>query len=190
VESAELVELVQHLLETSDNEASEVLARHAAIAEGRPGSFAALDGVFTSVLERLGAATAGTVINDGSGLSRANRLPLRTLLGALAAAADPENPELSGVLAGLPVAGWTGSLAYRFTTDADAGLGDVRAKTGTLTGVHGLAGTVTAADGAVLLFVAVVDRVKVENTLFARDRLDQIAAALAACSCAARTLAP
>jgi hypothetical protein len=42
----------------------------------------------------------------------------------------------------------------------------------------------------VLLFAAVMDRVPVVHTLFARDRLDQIAAALAACSCAARTLAP
>jgi serine-type D-Ala-D-Ala carboxypeptidase/endopeptidase (penicillin-binding protein 4) len=190
VESAELVEVVQHVLETSDNEASEVLARHVAIAEGRPGSFAALDDVVPAVLQRLGVPTKGIVVRDGSGLSRANRLPLRTLLRALAVAADAEHPQLAGVVAGLPVAGWSGSLAYRFTTDADAGLGAVRAKTGTLTGVHGLAGVVTTADGSVLLFAAIVDRVKEENTLFARDRLDQVAAALAGCSCAARTLGP
>jgi D-alanyl-D-alanine carboxypeptidase/D-alanyl-D-alanine-endopeptidase (penicillin-binding protein 4) len=190
VQSAELVEVVQHVLETSDNEASEVLARHVAIAEGRPGSFAALDGVVPAVLQRLGVPTEGIVVRDGSGLSRANRLPLRTLLRALAVAADAEHPQLAGVVAGLPVAGWSGSLAYRFTTDADAGLGAVRAKTGTLTGVHGLAGVVTTADGSVLLFAAIVDRVKEENTLFARDRLDQVAAALAGCSCAARTLGP
>jgi hypothetical protein len=35
-----------------------------------------------------------------------------------------------------------------------------------------------------MLFIAVADRVKVENTLFARDRLDQVAAALAGCACA------
>ena len=70
------------------------------------------------------------------------------------------------------------------TTRADAALGWVRAKTGTLTGVHGLAGVVTARDGSVMLFVAIADRVKVRHTMFTRDRLDQIAAALADCRCA------
>jgi hypothetical protein len=34
-----------------------------------------------------------------------------------------------------------------------------------------------------MLFVAIADRVKLRNTLFARDRLDQVAAALAGCAC-------
>ena len=63
----------------------------------------------------------------------------------------------------------------------------MRAKTGTLTGVHGLAGIVTGRDGTSMLFVAVADRVKVANTLVARARLDQVAAALAACRCALLT---
>jgi D-alanyl-D-alanine carboxypeptidase/D-alanyl-D-alanine-endopeptidase (penicillin-binding protein 4) len=88
-------------------------------------------------------------------------------------------------VAGLPVAGFTGSLTYRFDTGDEEGLGRVRAKTGTLTGVHGLAGVVTDQDGTVLSFVAIADRVKVADTLDARERLDQVAAALAACSCAA-----
>jgi len=88
------------------------------------------------------------------------------------------------VLAGLPVAGFTGSLTYRFETGDGAGLGAVRAKTGTLTGVHGLAGTVTTEDGVVLGFVAAADRVRVPDTLAARARLDEVAAALAGCTCA------
>jgi D-alanyl-D-alanine carboxypeptidase/D-alanyl-D-alanine-endopeptidase (penicillin-binding protein 4) len=88
------------------------------------------------------------------------------------------------VLTGLPVAGFSGSLAFRFQTGDDEGLGSVRAKTGTLSGVHGLAGTVTTDDGVVLGFVTAVDKVRVDNTLFARARLDEIAAALAACTCA------
>ena len=61
----------------------------------------------------------------------------------------------------------------------------VRAKTGTLTGVHGLTGTVTSKDGAVMSFVAVADRVRVPNTVAARSLLDQMSAALAGCTCAA-----
>jgi D-alanyl-D-alanine carboxypeptidase/D-alanyl-D-alanine-endopeptidase (penicillin-binding protein 4) len=36
-----------------------------------------------------------------------------------------------------------------------------------------------------MLMVAVADRVRVPQTLFARDQLDRIAAALAACACRA-----
>jgi serine-type D-Ala-D-Ala carboxypeptidase/endopeptidase (penicillin-binding protein 4) len=85
----------------------------------------------------------------------------------------------------LPVAGFTGSLAHRFDTGKEAGLGTVRAKTGTLTGVQGLAGTLTTPDGTVMAFVAVADRVKAKNALSARAALDRIAAALAACTCGA-----
>ena len=76
------------------------------------------------------------------------------------ASSAAKHPGLRSVVADLPVAGFTGSLAYRFQSGDQAGLGMVRAKTGTLTGVHGLTGTVTSVDGAVMSFVAIADRVK------------------------------
>lgn len=183
VQSAPLVRVVQHVLEASDNEGAEVLARHVAVAAGRPASFDGAADAVLAVLSDLGVDTRGARVFDGSGLSRHDRLRPETLLDVLEVAADPDRPELRGVLTGLPVAGFTGSLAYRFETKADAALGTVRAKTGTLTGVHGLAGTVTTRDGAVLAFVAIADRVKLPNTLAARELLDRIAAALAGCLC-------
>ena len=87
------------------------------------------------------------------------------------------------MVSGLPVAGFTGSLAYRFETGDQQGLGRVRAKTGTLSGVQGLAGVVTDQDGNELGFVAIADRVSASNTLHALTVLDEIAAALAGCSC-------
>jgi D-alanyl-D-alanine carboxypeptidase/D-alanyl-D-alanine-endopeptidase (penicillin-binding protein 4) len=183
VHSAEVVEIVQHVLEVSDNEGAEVLFRHVALAEGEPGTFDGAGRAVRTVATRLGVPMDGAVIEDGSGLARTDRLRPRSLLAILALGADPAHPTRSGVVEGLPVAGFSGSLAYRFTGAADGGLGAVRAKTGTLTGVHGLAGLVTGRDGSVMTFVAVADRVKVENTLFARDRLDRIAAALAECAC-------
>jgi D-alanyl-D-alanine carboxypeptidase/D-alanyl-D-alanine-endopeptidase (penicillin-binding protein 4) len=137
------------------------------------------------VVHDLGVPVRGAVVLDGSGLSRDDRLPVRALLGTLSASAVPEEPGLADLVEGLPVAGFTGSLGYRFEDGGDAALGRVRAKTGTLVagGVHGLAGLVTAEDGTLMLFVAVADRVKVENTTFVRDRLDLVAAALAGCAC-------
>ena len=185
VQGAPLAQVVQHVLEASDNEGAEVLFRQAALATDREGSFDGGAETVHTVLDELGVDTSRDRILDGSGLARGDRLRPETLLSVIQVAASEEHAELRPVLTGLPVAGFTGSLAYRFDTGAPAGLGDVRAKTGTLTGVHGLAGTVTTQDGVVLGFVAVADKVKVQNTLEARARIDELAAALAACDCRA-----
>jgi D-alanyl-D-alanine carboxypeptidase/D-alanyl-D-alanine-endopeptidase (penicillin-binding protein 4) len=185
VQGAPLAEVVQHVLEVSDNEGAEVLARQVALAEGEPASFAGGARAVREVLTRLGVDLTGDRVYDGSGLSRQDLLTPGTLLSVIATASAAEHPGLRSVVADLPVAGFTGSLAYRFQTGDRAGLGTVRAKTGTLTGVHGLTGTVTTKDGAVLSFVAIADRVRLPNTLPARSLLDEISAALSGCTCAA-----
>jgi D-alanyl-D-alanine carboxypeptidase/D-alanyl-D-alanine-endopeptidase (penicillin-binding protein 4) len=186
VESAPLVQIVQRVLEVSDNEGAEVLARQAAIAAGEPGSFAGGARTAEATLRDLGITTGGARILDGSGLSRQDRLRPEALVQVIRTAADPDHPELRTVLTGMPVAGFTGSLSSRFDSGAPAGLGLVHAKTGTLTaaGVHGLAGTVTTVDDAVLAFVVIADEVPVPKALDARQRIDEAAAALAACTCA------
>ena len=103
----------------------------------------------------------------------------------LALGADPGLPDQRTVVAGLPVARFNGSLAYRFVSTGTApARGVVRAKTGTLTGVHGLAGTVVTRDGTLLGFALLLDRVRPIDTLDARATLDRLAAALAGCGCA------
>ncbi len=185
VRSAELVEVVQRVLEVSDNEGAEVLARHVALATGRPASFEGASAAVREVVEGLGVPLRGAELLDGSGLARGNRLGVDSLLSTMSTALDPERPGLSGAVEGLPVAGFSGSLTSRFQTRAEPALGRVRAKTGTLVagGVHGLAGVVTGSDGSVMLFVVVADRVQPADTQFVRDRLDRVAAALARCAC-------
>ena len=184
VRGAPLAQVVQHVLEVSDNEGAEVLARQVAVAQGEPASFSGAARAVRAVLGTLGVSTAGARILDGSGLSRQDRLAPATLLSVIVAASSPRHPELRAAVTDLPVAGFTGSLASRFDTGDPDGRGRVRAKTGTLTGVHALAGTVTSRDGAVLGFVAVADRVNRANTLDARQDIDELAAALAGCTCA------
>jgi D-alanyl-D-alanine carboxypeptidase/D-alanyl-D-alanine-endopeptidase (penicillin-binding protein 4) len=183
VESAPLEQIVQHVLEVSDNEGAETLLRQAAIAAGRPGSFEAGVDVVRDELTDLGVPLGDAVFHDGSGLSRQDRLPIQVLAAVLQLAASGDHPELRSVVSTLPVAGFTGSLTYRFIDDAPAGLGVVRAKTATLTGVHGLAGIVTTRRGTPLVFALVADRVPVPLTLAARAQLDRIAALLATCPC-------
>ena len=185
VRSAPLAEIVQHTLELSDNEAAEVLARQVAVAKHRPASFTGAVHAVRAELAGLGVSTRGDLMYDGSGLSRHDRLTPQTLLSVLHVASSAGHPELRPAVASLPVAGFTGSLRDRFATASLLGRGTVRAKTGTLTGVHGLTGIVTSADGAVMTFVAIADKVKPLNTLFALARIDSIAAALGACRCAA-----
>jgi D-alanyl-D-alanine carboxypeptidase/D-alanyl-D-alanine-endopeptidase (penicillin-binding protein 4) len=184
VQGAPLAQVVQHVVEVSDNEGAEVLSRQVAVAEHQPASFAGGARAVRAVLGRLGVSTRGDLVHDGSGLSRSDRLRPATLLEVLRTALSRRHPGLRSSVVNLPVAGFTGSLASRFDTGDPAGRGRVRAKTGTLTGVHGLAGTVTSVDGAVMSFVAIADRVKPVNTLDARQRIDELAAALAGCSCA------
>ncbi len=181
VESAPVQQIAEQVIAASDNNGAEVLARHVGINEGTGASFdGGVRGV-TAVMKRLGVPLKGATIVDGSGLSRHNELTARTLLAVLARSA--ERPELRGVIEGLPVAGFNGSATYRLAASDPEGLGRVRAKTGTLTGVHGFAGTVLDLDGAVLTFVVFADKVDPAKALAARAAIDDFTAALAACHC-------
>ena len=186
-ESAPLDEIVQHVLTVSDNEGAEVLLRHVGLASDRAGSFRGGAAGMRVTLTRLGVPWRGVDVYDGSGLSRDNRVTLAAELAVLELGADPDQPDLRTVVAGLPVAGFSGSLASRFLDAASAAArGVVRAKTGTLTGVHGLAGVVVSRDDSLLGFALLLDRVRPVDTFGARLTLDRLTSALARCGCSPR----
>ncbi|MFT4262663.1 MAG: D-alanyl-D-alanine carboxypeptidase/D-alanyl-D-alanine-endopeptidase [Nocardioides sp.] len=183
VESAPLRQIVEHTLQTSDNDAAETLA-HLVGARAGDGSFSGGATATTAALTELGVPLDGVTLADGSGLSHDDALTPAALTSVLRLATT--DPDLQVLSYGLPVAGFSGSLAARYTDDgSDGGLGVVRAKTGTLTGVSALAGFVTDADGTPLVYVVIADEVPVANTLKARQALDDAAAALATCHCSA-----
>lgn len=70
------------------------------------------------MLSDLGVDTAGIVLEDGSGLARSNRVTPRQLLEVLHAAMQTDPATLWPVYTGLPVAGFDGSLAARFSAPA------------------------------------------------------------------------
>ncbi|MFI9781922.1 D-alanyl-D-alanine carboxypeptidase/D-alanyl-D-alanine-endopeptidase [Kitasatospora sp. NPDC051984] len=183
VESPEIGRVVERMLTTSDNQLAEAVARQAALAAKQPASFEGGASAVTAELGKLGVPMTGVVLTDGSGLAKANLIPPITLVKLLAEAASPQHPELRPVITGLPVAGFTGTLAGRFGAKSGAGeaAGIVRAKTGTLQGVNTLAGTVVDADGRVLAF-ALMTRTGADPTA-ARAAVDRIVAKLAACGC-------
>lgn len=182
VQSAPLEQIVQQLLLASDNDAAEVLFRHVALASGRAGTSAAGVRAVRARLTKLGVWDDTARINDGSGLARQTTVPADLLVEVLRLAASPRHPELRGVLTGLPVAGVEGSLRVRYGDDETrVGRGVVRAKTGTLSGVHALAGYLRTADGSQVAFAFVVN--DADNDYAAQVWLDRVGAALSRCGC-------
>jgi D-alanyl-D-alanine carboxypeptidase/D-alanyl-D-alanine-endopeptidase (penicillin-binding protein 4) len=182
VRSATLAQIVETLIRISDNEAAEVVLRHVAIAGSGSADFAGGTAAVAAALKAAGIDTDGLVLHDGSGLSRANRISPATLVQTLQKATG--SSRTSGLLADLPVAGFTGTLVDRFAGLA-GGKGEVRAKTGTLTGIHSLAGYAIDADGSPVLFAVMSDRSDRDQPLQAQAALDRVTAAIATCHCAA-----
>lgn len=185
VRSAPLGRIVERILEVSDNEASEVLLRHIGAATVGEASFDGGERGVEQVLREHGIRLGSSVLHDGSGLSRANRIDPRTLIEVLRLATQRNLPDLRAVLTGLPVAGFSGSLADRFDGPWPEARGRVRAKTGTLTGVHSLAGIAIGPDGVPMLFALMTDRVRLLDNGVAEVTIDNAAAALGACRCGA-----
>lgn len=185
VSSPPVEDLVATVLRSSDNVLAEVLAREVALATGADPSFTGAARAVLQVLDEQGFDVTATVLMDGSGLSVRNAVSAKLLTELLSAAAHPDEAQprtvaLRPLLVGLPVAGGSGTLADRYESSAIEGRGWVRAKTGTLTGVNSLAGTVLDAEGRVLVFALLSNG---PDPAAVRPRLDAIAAALHTCGC-------
>jgi D-alanyl-D-alanine carboxypeptidase/D-alanyl-D-alanine-endopeptidase (penicillin-binding protein 4) len=191
VSSPPVQDLVATALTESDNVLAETLAREVARATGAPPSFSGASQAVLTVLRQHGFDVSGATMVDGSGLSINDVVPatlLTELLGAAAAPDDTHAAEsdqqrtaaLRALLVGLPVAGGSGTLADRYHGPAAGGRGWVRAKTGTLTGVNSLAGTVLDSEGRMLVFALLSNG---PNPLSVRPRLDALAAGLRSCGC-------
>lgn len=180
VASPPLSFLVERMLTHSDNDIAEALARQAALAGGEPASFDGAAEAVEARLRKLELPLSKARFADGSGLDRADRASADLLTALLSRAADPRHPELRSVITGLPVAGFTGTLVDRYPKDSP-GTGVVRAKTGTLTGVNTLAGTVVDADGRLLVFAFMTNGTTDPQS--AQAALDHMASSVANCGC-------
>jgi D-alanyl-D-alanine carboxypeptidase/D-alanyl-D-alanine-endopeptidase (penicillin-binding protein 4) len=182
VHSASIARLVEQALSQSDNMLAEALARQVAIARHLPASFEGSAQGVLAALKDAGVDTTGVQLNDGSGLSQADRLPVTLLTTLITDAADGTLPDAAPILSGLAVAGYDGTLADRGDDDPKTAPGAVRAKTGTLLGVNGLAGTVVTEDGRLLVFAILADAAA-GSVAGAENSLDKVATTLAECGC-------
>ncbi|MCB7136861.1 D-alanyl-D-alanine carboxypeptidase/D-alanyl-D-alanine-endopeptidase [Cellulosimicrobium marinum] len=181
VESAPLGEVVDYLLQHSDNTITEVVGRVVALDAGLPGSGEGATRAVRAAVEGLGVDLTGATLADLSGLGDGSVLTPRQLADVVLLLADPGHPQLRTGAVGLPVAGLSGTLDDRFLDNA--GRGVVRAKTGSLPDVTSLAGTVVTADDRQLVFALMTDAVPDGGTYGARIILDDFVGSLAECGC-------
>ena len=189
--SPPLSAIVQQMLEESNNVIAENLARQVAVKTGQPASYSEAAAAVTAELQHLGISTTGLHLVDGSGLSPQDKIAPATLVSVLQQATT--NSKIRALLAGLPVAGFSGTLSAGQSVFAGIGgqaLGSVRAKTGNLSTVTTLSGLVTDRTGRTLAFAFMADKIPAAGMLRpAANALDDAAGALANCGCRLRALA-
>ncbi|XVV12424.1 D-alanyl-D-alanine carboxypeptidase/D-alanyl-D-alanine endopeptidase [Actinoplanes sp. CA-131856] len=183
VQSPPMVQLTDWMLEQSDNTMADVLGRQVALAAGQPATFDGATDAIVKKMDDLGLPGEEADLYDASGLSRNNGISPTMLTQLLSLAAGGQEPALSSVFGGLPVAGWSGTMTKRFVAPQanQIGQGVVRAKTGTLSGVNTMAGVVTTEDGRLLVFAIMASGSG--NAVTARAALDRVPARLVSCGC-------
>jgi D-alanyl-D-alanine carboxypeptidase len=178
--------IVGWMLRESNNVIAEDLARQVALRTGRPASFRGAAAAVMAVLGKLGAGR-GVHMVDGSGLSPLDRVSPQALAAVVRLAAWAGPPALRAAIAGLPVAGFSGTLAPGQSVVGSFGpaaLGMVRAKTGNLTNVASLAGITDDAGGHLLAFAFMTDHIaKASELTAAAKAIDAMATTLAGCGC-------
>ncbi|MCA9322425.1 MAG: D-alanyl-D-alanine carboxypeptidase/D-alanyl-D-alanine-endopeptidase [Planctomycetes bacterium] len=161
------------MLELSHNLFAELHFRRVAIAKGKPASFAGASEAVLDWLDDEGLRVQDTVVADGSGLSRDNRISARQLAAILGRMYhDPQRDFFRNALA---EPGEVGTLSRRLKNLE----GRVAAKTGTLNGASALSGYAQAASGRWLAFASLFNG---GSTADARRAQDAICQAI----CAAR----
>lgn len=104
-------------------------------------------------LARLGVDVTGATFRDGSGLSHQNVVTAAQLARLLVRMRHHRHADV--FLQSLAEPGKLGSMQRRF--DDPALRGRMRGKTGTLAGVHALAGYITRGDGTVVAFALLIN---------------------------------
>jgi serine-type D-Ala-D-Ala carboxypeptidase/endopeptidase (penicillin-binding protein 4) len=168
VASPALSEVVRDMNKFSNN----VMARQlyltlGAEGYGEPGTEGKSERVIREWLTGKGLAIPELVLENGSGLSRTERISARNMgLMLLASFKSPVMPEF---LASLPLAAVDGTMRKRL---GDAGVaGQAHIKTGSLTGVRAMAGYVLDARGRRVVVVSIVNHANAVNAEAAHDAL-------------------
>lgn len=155
-ESRSLAEALIDFTKISNNVANDALVKAIAAQSGvKPATFSAgLKLINEFLTKEVGIEPGSLITADGAGGSRYNLITPEQMVKLLTYAANHFHmgPEF---MAALPIAGEDGTLGSRLTSDHLRH--NIRAKTGAMTGVTGLAGYLTGDDGKRYAFAIMIN---------------------------------
>jgi serine-type D-Ala-D-Ala carboxypeptidase/endopeptidase (penicillin-binding protein 4) len=154
VSSPPMSEIVDFINRYSANFQADMVFKALGARYGNRGSYAEGERIVVASLRAFGISTGRLDLRDGSGLSRSGRLTATTIAQTLEAIRT--RPALKAVWDSLPVAGGPGTLERRLNRWPTRG--NLRAKTGLLREVRGLAGVVRDRDGAQIVYASMYNR--------------------------------
>ncbi|KGN34137.1 peptidase S13 [Knoellia sinensis KCTC 19936] len=181
VKSPPLATLVAQMLNGSSNDYAETFHRQSSLFGGHGATWAEANAHSVATLKSVGVNMSGAVIEDGSGLSRADRMSGANMASVLRAIS--QNRALESVIYrhnALPTAGVSGTLASRFAQpETVCARGRVRAKTGSLSDAVALSGTAYGVDGRKRIF-SIIENGAADNAA-ARFAIERFATAATGC---------
>ena len=176
VESPTVGELIEEVNKKSNNVYAEALLRQLGVRSklvpNKKSDYQTLAKSLEEakvILTRLGVTPNSFRLNDGSGLSRHNLVSPEALVQTLRIMAN--SPWANAYRNSLPIAGVSGTLSRRFINSFATG--NIQAKTGTISGVSGLAGYVQPINFEPLVFSVIVNQSDLE-TKYLRNAIDEI----------------
>ncbi|MBV7315249.1 D-alanyl-D-alanine carboxypeptidase/D-alanyl-D-alanine-endopeptidase [Shewanella sp. NIFS-20-20] len=161
-QSPPLSSLLEEVLLKSDNLIADALFKRLGQQHFHEWSFTAGARAMVSILQQQGVTLPGATIIDGSGLSRYNQLSAQHLGQVLTLIA--KQPRLHLIKQRLPVAGVSGTLRHKPGFNAGSLHSQVKAKTGSMSGVNNVAGYMATPNGEYSFVI-------LENGLVSRDAI-------------------
>ena len=172
--SPPLREILPPFMKPSQNQIGEMLFKTLGLERGTAGTAQAARAVVEQQLQAWGAAPAGYVVRDGSGLSRYDYISPETIIRILDAMR--RDTAFTVFYDAMPIAGVDGTIRNRMRGTPAAA--NVRAKTGSVAQARSLSGYVRALDGDTLMFSILANNWNVPATRVTAAA-DSIAARLA-----------
>ena len=176
--SPPLAILVRNMMKSSDNLAADCFFKKLGnIRYGEAGTWQnGAQAVREFLAARVGIDVSELVVLDGSGISRYNLISPHQIVNFLVWV-QKQHQFCAEFTASLPIAGVDGSLKHRMAENPMQG--NVRAKTGSMSGISSLSGYVTTKDGDLLAFSVLINGFVKPSKELKRQLEDQICALLA-----------